>query len=189
MNPPAVSATIAADPTGLPAWAQVSDKRRAHIDRVTALLRAWAAAMRLDAATARAWLDAGLLHDALRDASEKELRQITGDRTSPAGLLHGPAAALRLERDGERRDPLISAVRYHTVGWAHWDSVGKALYMADYLEPGRKFLNEDRQFLATQVPHNFDGVFRQVVRFRVEWSIREGNFLYPETVALWNSLR
>ncbi|HEX6250666.1 MAG TPA: HD domain-containing protein [Gemmatimonadaceae bacterium] len=183
------SAPIAVNSHGLPAWAQVSDRRRAHIDRVASLLRAWAAAMRLDHETARAWLDAGAWHDALRDAPGDELRRITGDRKAPEGILHGPAAAMLLERDGERRESVLNAVRYHTVGWAKWDSVGKALYMADYLEPGRKFLHEDRLFLATQVPHNFDGVFRQVVRFRLEWSVREGNYLYPETVELWNSLR
>jgi predicted HD superfamily hydrolase involved in NAD metabolism len=187
LNPPIAAA--APPVTGLPSWAQISDKRRAHIDRVCALLRFWATAMRVDPAAARAWLDAGAWHDALRDAPVKELRRVTGDRSSPDGLLHGPAAALTLEREGERRKSVLEAVRYHTVGWAHWDSVGKAVYMADYLEPGRKFLNEDRQFLATQVPHDFDGVFRQVVRFRLEWSVREGNYLYPETVELWNSLR
>jgi hypothetical protein len=31
--------------------------------------------------------------------------------------------------------------------------------MADILEPGRKFLHEDRYFLAAQVPHSFDEVF------------------------------
>jgi 2-amino-4-hydroxy-6-hydroxymethyldihydropteridine diphosphokinase len=61
--------------------------------------------------------------------------------------------------------------------------------MADYLEPGRKFSKEDRFFLAAQVPHSFDAVFRQVVRFRLDWSVREGNHIFPETVALWNSLR
>jgi HD superfamily phosphohydrolase YqeK len=184
-----MSATTAVDRHGLPTWAQVGARRRAHIDRVAALLRSWAASMRLDHDTARAWLDAGAWHDALRDAPGEELRRITGNRILPEGLLHGPAAAIMLERDGEPRESVLAAVRYHTVGWSRWDTVGKALYMADYLEPGRKFLHEDRQFLASQVPHNFDGVFRQVVRFRLEWSIREGNFLYPETVELWNSLR
>jgi predicted ATPase len=45
-----------------------------------------------------------------------------------------------------------------------------------------------RAFLASHVPHDFDGVFRQVVRQRLEWSLREGNRLYPETVALWNDV-
>ena len=54
---------------------------------------------------------------------------------------------------------------------------------------GRAVHLERNLFLASQVPHNFDGVFRQVVRFRLEWSVREGNHIFPETVELWNSLR
>src|ERR1700674_3769103 len=173
----------------LPTWAQVSERRLAHIARVTSLLRAWGAAMRLTADEANAWIDAGTWHDALRDAPITELRDITGDRTSPDGLLHGPAVAIKLEAEGERRRNLLTAIRYHTVGSAKWDQTGRALYMADYLEPGRKFLAEDRGFLASQVPHNFEGVFRQVVRFRLEGSGREGNLTFPATVELWNSLR
>ena len=33
------------------------------------------------------------------------------------------------------------------------------------------------------------GVFRQVVRMRLEWVLREGKGLTNETVALWNSVR
>jgi HD superfamily phosphohydrolase YqeK len=175
--------------TGMPVWARVGEKRLAHIERVTALLRAWSAAMRLPADEAGAWIDAGMWHDSLRDAPEEELREITGDQTSLEGLLHGPAAAIRLEREGEKRKSVLDAVRFHTVGSPNWDSTGRALYMADYLEPGRKFSKEDRFFLASQVPHSFDAVFRQVVRFRLDWAVREGNTIFPETVALWNSLR
>ena len=180
---------IKTDAHGLPTWACVGSKRLAHIERVTSLLRAWAAAMRLDADEANAWTDAGAWHDCLRDAPESMLRQITNDHETPEALLHGPAAATRLAVDGEKRQGVLDAIRYHTVGSAKWDRTGKALYMADYLEPGRKFSKEDRFFLAAQVPHSFDSVFRQVVRFRLDWSVREGNHIFPETVALWNSLR
>lgn len=173
----------------LPGWARVTAKRAEHIQRVTALLNAWAAAMRLPPADARAFVDAGVLHDALRDASETELREIAGDNESPLGLLHGPAAARMLEKDGEKRIDLLDAVRFHTVGSARWGLLGRALYMADFLEPGRKFMKQDRYFLALQVPTSFDAVFRQVVRMRLEWTVREGNNIFPETVALWNSLQ
>src|SRR5688572_31643151 len=145
--------------------------------------------MRLSPDDANAWVDAGMWHDALREAPEAELREITGDTTSPEGMLHGPAAAIRLEQEGEKRQEVLDAIRFHTVGSPNWKSTGRALYMADYLEPGRKFSKEDRFFLASQVPHSFDAVFRQVVRFRLDWSVREGNHIFPETVALWNSLR
>ena len=104
--------------SGLPAWSQVSDRRLAHIQRVTSLLRAWGAAMRVSADEANTWIDAGTWHDALRDAPVAELREITGDRTSPDGLLHGPAVAIKLEAEGERRKNLLDAIRYHTVGHA-----------------------------------------------------------------------
>ena len=49
---------------------------------------------------------------------------------------------------------------------------------------GRGALNAAAKYGA-----DFDGVFRQVVRNRIEWSLREGKGLYPETIALWNSVR
>lgn len=180
---------ISTDANGLPLWACVGSKRLAHIERVTSLLRAWSAAMRLEPDEANAWIDAGAWHDSLRDAPEAQLREITGDAETPAVLLHGPAAAEKLEAEGEKRRDVLDAIRYHTVGSPGWRRTGRALYMADYLEPGRKFSKEDRFFLAAQVPHAFDAAFRQVVRFRLDWSVREGNHIFPETVALWNSLR
>ncbi len=173
----------------LPVWAKVSDKRVAHIERVTALLADWAAIMKLGPDDALLFVDAGRLHDTLRDAPEEELRKITQNHQSPAGLLHGPAAATLLERHGECRSGLLDAIRYHTVGSAEWGMVGRALYMADYLEPGRKFSRQDRRFLSALVPNAFDAIFRQVVRLRLEWSVREGYPIVPETVALWNSLQ
>ena len=173
----------------LPAWAQVSEKRRTHIGRVTDLLVQWAGELGIGDEDARAWRDAGLLHDSLRDAPEGELRALVGDAEMPVGILHGPAAAIRLEREGEARAELLLAVRWHTVGYPDWGPVGKALFMADFLEPGRPFAQADRAFLAEHVRADFDGVFRQVVRMRLEWSLREGKGLYPETVALWNRVR
>jgi 2-amino-4-hydroxy-6-hydroxymethyldihydropteridine diphosphokinase len=173
----------------LPEWAVVTAARRAHIERVAALLAAWADVMRVDAAEAAAWHDAACWHDALRDAPEAELRAIVPGATEPAPLLHGPAAAARLAALGESRKEVLEAVRHHTVGCAGWRRLGRALYMADYLEPGREFGGEDRAFLAAHVPHDFDGVFRQVVRQRLEWTLRDGKPLHPQTVELWNSLR
>ncbi|MEJ7809251.1 MAG: hypothetical protein WKG32_02440 [Gemmatimonadaceae bacterium] len=153
------------------------------------MLQGWARELALKPATATTWRDAGLWHDALRDAPEQELRALVPDFDRPAELLHGPAVAAKLEEMGERRNQLLEAIRWHTVGYATWESTGRALFMADYLEPGRKFARGDRAFLAARVPSDFDGVFRQVVRQRLEWGLREGHALYHETVDLWNSVR
>lgn len=173
----------------MPDWAQVGEKRRAHIARVTDLLDRWAVQLRLDADEAQAWHDVGRFHDALRDAPEAELRRLAAGHDLPLEVLHGPAAATHLESIGETRGGVLNAVRWHTMGSAGWDRVGRALYMADFLEPGRNFMRADRAFLAEHLPHDFDGVFRQVVRMRLEWTLREGKALFPEAVGLWNSIR
>lgn len=173
----------------MPAWAQVGEKRAAHIVRVTELLDRWATHLKLDDDEAQAWHDVGLFHDGLRDATESELRRLAGPIDLPLDVLHGPAAATFLSSRGETRESVLSAVRWHTVGHAEWDRAGRALYMADFLEPGRGFMRADRAFLADHLPHDFTGVFRQVVQMRLEWTLREGKALFPEAVGLWNSVR
>jgi HD superfamily phosphohydrolase YqeK len=174
---------------GFPVWAEASKKRRAHVERVVALLERWAEELHVPTAEANAWRAAGYLHDALRDAPKKLLRAMTRDKTGAAEYLHGPAAAIRARADGERRENVLDAVRFHTVGCATWKRTGRALYMADFLEPGRKFLVDERAFLADQVAHDFSATFRQVVRLRLEWSMRQGGELFPESVKLWHAVR
>lgn len=174
----------------LPSWAVVSDKRRAHIERVTALLDEWSAALLLSEAERQEWHDAGRFHDALRDAPEAMLRELArGFPVADTNVLHGPAVEGRLRQDGERRASVLEAVRWHTIGHKGWARAGKALFMADFLEPGRSFAKAERTYLAKHVPHDFDGTFRQVVRLRLEWTLREGKPLFLETVELWNSAR
>lgn len=180
---------MTARPIVYPSWARVGEKRAAHIARVTELLDRWAVKLRLDATEAEAWHDVGVLHDALRDAPEETLRHLAGPSELPLDVLHGPAAANHLVALGETREPIIAAVRYHTMGHADWDRTGRALYMADFLEPGRGFMKADRAFLAEHLPHDFNGVFRQVLQMRLEWTLREGKALFPESVGLWNSVR
>lgn len=173
----------------LPEWAIVSDKRRAHVGRVVTLLETWARELSLPEDEASRWSAAGWMHDALRDAPEEMLRTLSGDGTRPVQLLHGPAAAVRAEQDGERRQDVLDAVRHHTIGFVGWNRTGKALYMADFLEPGRWFLGPERAYLARHVAADFDGTFRQVLRLRIEWTLAQGGELFPEQVQLWNDVR
>jgi len=160
----------------LPAWALVSPERRAHIERVVALLKSWADAMHVDPQDQGRWLRAGWLHDALRDAP------------LPDPLAHGPAAADRAAAEGERDRGVLDAVRFHTIGSPDWDDVGRMLYLADFLEPGRDFASAERTELARRVPTERDAVLREVARRRLEWVVRSGWPLPHETVDFWNQL-
>src|SRR2546427_146220 len=123
----------------LPPWAVATPERRAHIERVVALLDEWARAMGVSDAERARWVKAAWLHDALRDEQRSD------------ELAHGPRAAARAAHDGERDRGVLDAVRYHTVGYVHWDDVGRMLYLADFLEPGRPLDATDRAALAARV--------------------------------------
>jgi HD superfamily phosphohydrolase YqeK len=62
------------------------------------------------------------------------------------------------------------------------------LYLADFLEPGRSFAAAERRALAARVPRERDAVLKEVARWRLEWVVRSGWPLAPETVAFWNAL-
>jgi len=160
----------------LPEWAVATPERRAHIERVAALLSTWATALRVPAAERARWLRAAWLHDALRDAPAAD------------ELQHGSMAAERAARDGERDPGVLDAVRYHSLGHARWDDVGKMLYLADYLEPGRPFDREAHRALAARVPGERDAVLRDVAARRIARVIDSGWPLVRETVDFWNSL-
>jgi HD superfamily phosphohydrolase YqeK len=162
--------------TELPTWAQAGRKRRAHIRRMAALLEEWADEMGTSKAERSRWLKACWLHDALRDAD------------LPMGKSHGAAAADRAARYGETDGGVLSAVRHHSVGHASWDDVGKMLYLADFLEPGRKSRRKQRAAMARRVPLDRDGVLREILAQHMRSRVRKGRRIDPRTVEFWNSL-
>jgi 2-amino-4-hydroxy-6-hydroxymethyldihydropteridine diphosphokinase len=174
----------------LPEWAQVDDERRAHITRVAALVDDWAVALALPDAERRRWRAAAWLHDALRGADASEIRPLVPFelREIAPPLLHGPAAAALLRREGVSDEPLLLAVGYHTLGHAGFDACGRALYAADYLEPGRTFDPLARAALRARMPHGIDQVLPTILRARIVHLLRSGRRVRPETLAFWNSL-
>ncbi|HEX5632194.1 MAG TPA: HD domain-containing protein, partial [Gemmatimonadales bacterium] len=155
----------------IPAWARMSEARVEHVVRVAQLVDGWAHAMLVPEPERHRWLRAVWLHDALRDAPEPELQEWASATPGPVELKHGPAAAARAKADGEVDRGVLDAVRYHSVGLAEWDMVGRVLYCADYLEPGRDFDVERRAALATRFPEDCAAVLREVVQARLHHAI------------------
>ena len=85
----------------------------------------------------------GLLHDLCKAYKKEELREkalfygLTEHLDNP-NLLHGPVAAeeCRVELSIED-EAVLQAIAYHTTAKGHWNTVGCALYVADFAEPLR----------------------------------------------------
>src|SRR5690349_2529605 len=134
------------------------------------------------------WLRAVWLHDALRDADDATLARWAPDASGSRELRHGPASAARAQAEGENDRGVLDAVRYHSVGFAGWDMVGRVLYCADYLEPGRSFAREWRAELAGRFADDPAGVLPEGAQERVGHLVRSRWPLIEPTVAFWNSL-
>ena len=174
----------------LPPWAVVSPHRRQHIGRVATLVREWADAHGLATSKKERWLKAALLHDALRDARPADLRAGLASefRDWPDMLLHGPAAASRLRAEGFVDEGILCAISYHTVGHPALDDAGRALYLADFLEPGRNFDPIGRAAWRARMPHDMNNVLREVVAARIHHIISSHRPIRSETFAFWNQL-
>lgn len=172
----------------LPGWAVVTPARLAHIERVAELVDRWAEAMGIPEPERRRWLRAVWLHDALRDAPPEELERRAPGTPGPPALRHGPASAARAKAEGETDRGVLDAVRYHSVGLAEWDMVGRMLYCADFLEPGRDFARARRAELARRLPSDPGGVLLEVARDRLKHVVASGWPLLDPTVRFWNSL-
>jgi HD superfamily phosphohydrolase YqeK len=184
------ASTDAAAAGRLPAWSVAGPERRAHSARVAALLVEWAGSLRLDAAETARWRAAGWLHDALRDADPGALRHAlpVSLRDLPHPLLHGPAAAARLRAGGCDDEELLDAIAWHTLGCERFGRLGKALYLADFLEPGRSFAVAERAALRARMPAAADAVLRDVLRSRMRHLLDGGGTIRVETLEFWNSI-
>ncbi len=174
----------------LPDWAVARKKRRAHMARVAELLREWGEVRGDHPRDIERWAAAGYLHDVLRDADPDELRAGLSRPLDqlPDEVIHGPAAADRLRQGGVTDEPLLLAIASHTMGNPHFDDIGKALYVADFLEPGRKLQPKWRARLRSEMPQDLDGVAKAVVGKRIQFLVKKGRPVPPETLGLWNVL-
>ncbi|MCY0875973.1 MAG: bis(5'-nucleosyl)-tetraphosphatase (symmetrical) YqeK [Firmicutes bacterium] len=100
---------------------------------------------------------AAWLHDYYREASEDELTHLAQDvgmalPEGPAVTWHGPICAARMKRDFAVDDEEVKfAVAYHTVGHAVMPLLARILYVADAIEPTRRYPGvEDLRTLAQQ---------------------------------------
>jgi HD superfamily phosphohydrolase YqeK len=178
---------VAAAQGRLPEWAAVRSSRRAHLAGVAALLQGWAQELGLAERDQLRWAAVAWLHDALRDADASALEADAAD--FPERVRHGPAVAARLQRSGVHDEELLEAIRYHSLGRAGFGRLGRFLYLADYLEPGRDFAPVENAALRARMPADHEAVLRLVCSRRIADLLDRGLPLRSETVDFWNELR
>lgn len=90
---------------------------------------------------------AGILHDCAKCLTDEKRLAICGKHNIPVSdiekrnpfLLHAKVGAyLAKEKYGVEKEDILNAVLYHTTGREGMSLLEKIIFVADYIEPGRK---------------------------------------------------
>lgn len=138
---------------------------------------------------------AGMVHDYGKRYSSQELLKKAAelelflDRVTicESKLLHAPVGAALVELElGITDSEIIKAVASHTTGRPGMTLLGKIIYLADYIEAGRRY--EGVEKIREAAINNLDGALLIAVDHALKSVIARGLFLHPRSVAFRNSL-
>ncbi|HNT35446.1 MAG TPA: bis(5'-nucleosyl)-tetraphosphatase (symmetrical) YqeK [bacterium] len=139
----------------------------------------------------RAYL-AGLLHDCGKGRSleilygerARELERLDALTLETRALHHSFIGAhLSRTRFGVEDAEILDAICFHPTGSDDFGLLGRILYLADYLEPGRKF--PDRKKLLDLAFDDLNGVLIEVIERRTTHLKSKGRAVHPRTEELW----
>lgn len=136
---------------------------------------------------------AALLHDCAKGLPPARLKSLLSktdadpiEKKLPP-LWHAPVGAmLARAKYGVRDAQVLAAIRWHSTGREGMGKLERLLFVADYVEPGRRF--KEAPSLRKLARTDFDLAFRQVVRSKLTYLLAHGRVIHPHSIALWNSL-
>ncbi len=142
----------------------------------------------LEQAVMAAWL-----HDCAKDwtrrAQQRSLRRWrvrldTYERVIPA-LWHAILGAEAAKREyGVQDAAVLRAIRRHTTGDAGMTPLEMILYVADFVEPGRRLHEAAR--LRRLANASLKDAFREVLASKIGHLVRRRLALHPRSLACWN---
>jgi predicted HD superfamily hydrolase involved in NAD metabolism len=171
--------------------AKVGQDRFAHILGVEKASRSLARKYGLKEQPLRA---AALLHDSAKEMSQSQMAALFrkgpfrldgGEKALPA-LWHPQAGANLAYHHWKIRYPeVLDAIRCHTLGRPGMGKLAQALFVADYIEPGRRFAGLSKARRAAQESLS-EGVTVKAAQ-TIEYLLSKGRKVHPRLVETWNA--
>jgi predicted HD superfamily hydrolase involved in NAD metabolism len=132
---------------------------------------------------------AGLLHDVAKGqcrfglrklAKEYELTIDEFEMRNPE-LTHGKLGAIMVSKHlGIKDKDILSAIRWHTTGHADMTLIEKVVYIADIIEPGRKF--EGVQSIRLLAYKDLDKAMILALEYVMKFVHSKGFALHPKSI-------
>lgn len=161
-----------------------SEKRKIHTEGVRKTAVKLAEKYGVDPSKAEI---AALFHDMYRGVPVDVLNyyvkhmELDSKYINNANLAHGKIAAIIMERDYGVTDPdIINAVSFHTTGRAGMSQLEKVIYIADAIEPNRRYPGVDE--LRKAVWEDLDRACLMSINHTINYVSGQGHFLDPDTL-------
>lgn len=136
---------------------------------------------------------AGLIHDCAKEIHpSKQLKQaenfgilLDEIERHETVLIHGPLGAFIAKKDFKIKDKeILRAVKIHTTGDKNMTLLDKIIFIADYIEPNRKFPGVD--VLRKKVNEDLDLAIVTAIDSTISHVLDKGSLLHPKTVSARN---
>ncbi len=135
---------------------------------------------------------AAILHDLAKYEDEEAMRTIIREngldaRLLPWGseILHGPIAAYRAEHElGIQDEDVLNAMRYHTTGRAGMSRLERIIYIADMIEPNRKFPGVESLRHVAQV--DLHQAMKACIHHSISFLVASELAIYPLSIECYN---
>jgi predicted HD superfamily hydrolase involved in NAD metabolism len=133
---------------------------------------------------------AGMLHDCAKCLSYRRqlalckengipLSEVETEKDSP--LLHAKAGmALAKTKYGVEDEDVLNAICYHTTGRPAMSPLEKIIYIADYMEPGRKHA-QNLPLVRKMAYQDLDDTMRQILSDSLSYLSEKGGTIDPMT--------
>lgn len=135
---------------------------------------------------------AAILHDVAKYADEEWMKEIVKEHKLDQRLLdwgseilHGPVGAwiAKTEFHIENED-ILNAIRFHTTGRANMSKLEKIIFLADMIEPNRKFDGVEK--LRKKIHEDLDKGMRASIRHSIAYLVDVKLPIFPDSIECYN---
>ena len=165
----------------------LTESRYAHSVRVAEYARHLAKEYKKEGVSSALAYFTGLAHDICKKCSDEELVKlveadglgIDNVEKNRLNLLHGRASAIVLQKKfGINDESVLKAVAFHTFGYEGIDALGKIIYIADKIEPGRPDTENFRNMVKSS---SLNELMLAVLDWNLAYIKKKGASIHPET--------
>lgn len=135
---------------------------------------------------------AALLHDYAKERSTRFMKDIIMSENLELDMLdygnqicHGPVASALAKKEFDISDKeILNAIYHHTFGGKQMSDVEKVVFVADYIEPNRKFKEANKA--RKKVKESLDKTVSYIAKKELIHLIEKERIVYPKSLETYN---